>query len=60
MECSTPDCAHPECIEERAIMEMTDEQLTLFLARSGVSPEDNRKDFERCVAKLPGWAEVKP
>lgn len=59
MECSDLACRHPECLEEREIMAMNDQQLTLFLARAGVSPEDNRKSFERCVAKLPGWDEVK-
>lgn len=43
--------AEPDPLEAE-IDAMTDEQVTLSLARSGTSPEDSRRMFERVMARF--------
>lgn len=39
-----------EAAEDRQFEDMTDEQLTLYCARRGISPEDTRKSLARAMA----------
>lgn len=37
---------------ERELLEMSDEQLTLWLARQGTSPEDSRRALEKAMVRF--------
>ncbi len=52
LECKDDNCAHPECLEERAMVDMTEEQLTLHLARAGVSPADVQASLAKLQERL--------
>ncbi len=52
LRCRDPRCHHPECVESREIQAYNPEQLTLYLARNGVSPEDTRRALLTTLQRL--------
>ncbi len=52
LECKDSNCSHAGCLDERALIAMTPEQLTLHLARAGVSPADVEKSLAKIQRRL--------
>ncbi len=52
LECHDENCTHSGCLEERALIEMTPEQLTLHLARAGISPADVEASLARALERM--------